>query len=140
MAKQLVTNFRKSSSLIILAKDKVKVDQQADFKALLFNRHEKATFMPNSAVFPGGVCEAADETPLWRKHFDKLGVTKDSIKALTEVKGAVSNIYKNENADVLERYLHNFYLLNYVINKYMFIAENYHCALQPFVKPLKNWV
>lgn len=77
MAKQLAIKFRKSSSLIILAKDKVNLAKQANFKALLFNRHEKATFMPNSSVFPGGVCETADETPMWYKHFEKLGVTKD---------------------------------------------------------------
>lgn len=104
MAKQLAINFRKSSSLIILAKDKVKVDKQPDFKALLFNRHEKASFMPNSAVFPGGVCEPADETPLWRKHFEKMGVTEKQLKPLTDIKGHVSDIYKNDdNADVLDR-------------------------------------
>ena len=104
MAKQLGIKFRKSSSLIILAKDKVKVEKQGDFKALLFNRHEKASFMPNSAVFPGGVCESADENPVWRRHFEKLGVTKELLKPLVSVKGEVSNIFKNENPDVLERY------------------------------------
>lgn len=104
MAKQLSTKFRKSSSLIILAKDKVQVDKRADFKALLFNRHEKASFMPNSAVFPGGVCESADESPIWRKHFEKLGITKEQLKPLISVKDEVSNIFKNENSDVLDRY------------------------------------
>lgn len=103
MAKQLAIKFRKSSSLIILAKDKVQTEKQANYKALLFNRHDKASFMPNSSVFPGGVCEKADETPLWQKHFEKLGVTKNHLKTLTPVKGEVSNIFKNDNPDVLDR-------------------------------------
>ncbi|TMW42698.1 hypothetical protein DOY81_012222 [Sarcophaga bullata] len=90
MAKQLATKFRKSSSLIILAKDKVQVDKQADFKALLFNRHEKASFMPNSAVFPGGVCESADENPVWRKHFEKeLSLRITAIRETFEELGII---------------------------------------------------
>ncbi|XP_023304206.2 acyl-coenzyme A diphosphatase NUDT19-like [Lucilia cuprina] len=105
MAKQMAIKFRKSASLIVLAKHKLPADSQANFKALLLNRHEKASFMPNSSVFPGGVCEAADETPLWHKHFEKMGVTKTQIKPLTAVKGEISNIFKNDNKDVLEREL-----------------------------------
>ncbi|XP_075150245.1 acyl-coenzyme A diphosphatase NUDT19-like [Haematobia irritans] len=104
MAKQVVASFRKSSSLIILARDQIRVKKQPDYKALLFKRPPQATFMPNSAVFPGGVFEEpADETPLWRKHFENMGVSKQQLALLTEGTAKKSNIYKNENPDAIER-------------------------------------
>lgn len=35
----------------------------------MFNRHENASFMPNSAVFPGGVWEPADSCSQWQQYF-----------------------------------------------------------------------
>uniref|UniRef100_A0A1B0BJG1 Nudix hydrolase domain-containing protein n=1 Tax=Glossina palpalis gambiensis TaxID=67801 RepID=A0A1B0BJG1_9MUSC len=105
MAKQLNVNFRTSASLILLAKDKLKPKGTADYKTLLFNRHEKSTFMPNSAVFPGGVSETTDESPLWYQHFQKFGVTKEQLDTTYAFKGARTGIYKNENPNLLKREL-----------------------------------
>uniref|UniRef100_A0A1I8MI79 Nudix hydrolase domain-containing protein n=1 Tax=Musca domestica TaxID=7370 RepID=A0A1I8MI79_MUSDO len=93
--------FRKSASLIILARDKAA--KKPDFKALLFKRPPQATFMPNSAVFPGGVFEASDETPLWRKHFEKMGATKQLMALTEEPKGKKSVIFQNNNPEAIER-------------------------------------
>uniref|UniRef100_A0A1B0A518 Nudix hydrolase domain-containing protein n=1 Tax=Glossina pallidipes TaxID=7398 RepID=A0A1B0A518_GLOPL len=105
MAKQLNLNYRTSASLILLAKDKLKPKGTADYKTLLFNRHEKSSFMPNSAVFPGGVSETADESPLWYQHFQKFGVTKEQLDTAYAFKGERTGIYKNENPNLLKREL-----------------------------------
>ncbi|XP_013105027.2 acyl-coenzyme A diphosphatase NUDT19 isoform X1 [Stomoxys calcitrans] len=106
MAKQIVANIRKSSSLIVLARDKIKAEKQTDYKVLMFKRPPQATFMPNSAVFPGGVLEThADETPLWRKHFDNMGVSKLQLSLLTQGTGKKSDIFTKENPESLEREL-----------------------------------
>lgn len=103
MARQVAAG-RKASSLIILARDNVKVEKQADFKALLFKRPPQSSFMPNSAVFPGGVFESSDETPLWRKHFESMGVSKQQLLTLTKTDGEKPDIYKNDNpAETIER-------------------------------------
>ncbi|XP_013105034.2 acyl-coenzyme A diphosphatase NUDT19 [Stomoxys calcitrans] len=106
MAKQIVGNLRKSSSLIVLARDQIKARHPIDFKALMFKRPPQATFMPNCAVFPGGVLDAqADETPLWRKHFENMGVSRKQLSLLTQGKAKKSNIFTKEDPESLEREL-----------------------------------
>ncbi|XP_053959779.1 acyl-coenzyme A diphosphatase NUDT19 [Anastrepha ludens] len=77
MAKRFTSKWRESASLIILAKDKTNQDFLCDYKVLLFNRAQKASFYPNSAVFPGGVHESSDASPLWLDHINSFRNTKD---------------------------------------------------------------
>lgn len=50
-----------------------------NFEVLLFNRAEKSTFFPNSAVFPGGVHEIDDASPLWLSYIKSFGESTDQI-------------------------------------------------------------
>ncbi|XP_037959795.1 nucleoside diphosphate-linked moiety X motif 19-like isoform X2 [Teleopsis dalmanni] len=59
--------------------------------------------MPNSCVFPGGVHEAADESPLWLKHFDKFGLQKEKLQQLKPANGERPSMFKPSNENCLER-------------------------------------
>ncbi|XP_034099398.2 acyl-coenzyme A diphosphatase NUDT19 [Drosophila albomicans] len=82
MAKQVTTKLRQSASLILLAKDKNAVPSTPtyDYNALLLKRQSKSSFMPDSSVFPGGVCEATDASPAWLKHFERHDVGAAKLK------------------------------------------------------------
>ncbi|KAH8377728.1 hypothetical protein KR093_006835 [Drosophila rubida] len=91
MAKQVTTKLRQSASLILLAKNKSPVPSATydynvcilnncferfnllsiTLQALLLTRQSKSSFMPDSSVFPGGVCEATDASPAWLEHFQR---------------------------------------------------------------------
>uniref|UniRef100_A0A1I8MFU3 Uncharacterized protein n=1 Tax=Musca domestica TaxID=7370 RepID=A0A1I8MFU3_MUSDO len=59
--------------------------------------------MANSAVFPGGVFEPSDETPLWRKHFEKMGATKQLLAFSEGPKVKKSVLFENDNPEAIDR-------------------------------------
>ncbi|XP_034474081.1 nucleoside diphosphate-linked moiety X motif 19 [Drosophila innubila] len=71
MSKQVTTKLRQSASLILLAKDRNAAPPNFDYNALLLTRNSKSSFMPDSSVFPGGVCEQTDSSPAWLTHFQR---------------------------------------------------------------------
>ncbi|XP_011198554.1 acyl-coenzyme A diphosphatase NUDT19 [Bactrocera dorsalis] len=73
ITKRIATKWRESASLIILVKDQNIKDFGCDYRVLLFNRAEKSTSFPNSAVFPGGVHEVGDASPLWLSYIKSFG-------------------------------------------------------------------
>ncbi|XP_023032199.1 acyl-coenzyme A diphosphatase NUDT19 [Drosophila willistoni] len=79
MSTQVASKIRRSSSLIVLAKDHVVARQPYDYNALLLTRNSKSSFMPDSSVFPGGVCDAADSSPAWEQHFRRYDVVADKF-------------------------------------------------------------
>ncbi|PRD32760.1 UNVERIFIED_CONTAM: nudt19 [Trichonephila clavipes] len=58
----------------------------SDYRILMVKRSGLSSFMANAFVFPGGLVEIADYSPLWWSVFDKLGIYK------SELMGFCSNI------------------------------------------------
>ncbi|GFX81490.1 nucleoside diphosphate-linked moiety X motif 19 [Trichonephila clavipes] len=58
----------------------------SDYRILMVKRSGLSSFMANAFVFPGGLVEIADYSPLWWSVFDKLGISK------SELMGFCSNI------------------------------------------------
>ncbi|XP_071035660.1 acyl-coenzyme A diphosphatase NUDT19 isoform X2 [Parasteatoda tepidariorum] len=50
-----------------------------DYKILLMKRSGLSSFMANAFVFPGGLVEVADFSPLWWSVFDKLGFSRNEL-------------------------------------------------------------
>ncbi|XP_017117012.1 nucleoside diphosphate-linked moiety X motif 19 [Drosophila elegans] len=85
---KLLPKIRSSSSLILLAKDsKAKAANSFDYNALLLTRTQKSSFMPDSSVFPGGVCDATDSSPAWLDHFRRNEISAAKLRDVGHVKG-----------------------------------------------------
>lgn len=41
--------------------------------------------MPDSSVFPGGVCEATDSSPAWLSHFQRYDISSTMLRELCQV-------------------------------------------------------
>ncbi|XP_017860202.1 PREDICTED: nucleoside diphosphate-linked moiety X motif 19 isoform X1 [Drosophila arizonae] len=100
MPKKVVDKIRHSASLILLSRDTKFPPSSSDYNALLFTRNSKSTFMPDASVFPGGVCETVDSSPVWLRHFSRYEGSAEKLKKIC--KGAASTKGSNENlnADV----------------------------------------
>lgn len=51
----------------------------ADYKLLMVKRSGLSSFMANAFVFPGGLVEVADYSPLWWSVFEKLGFGRKEL-------------------------------------------------------------
>lgn len=52
--------------------------------------------MPDSSVFPGGVCEVTDSSPDWLSHFQRYDITAAKLRELCQVTQKSSLDKKNE--------------------------------------------
>ncbi|KAH8273717.1 hypothetical protein KR018_010731 [Drosophila ironensis] len=99
MSKKVLAKIRSSSSLILLAKDQAPKPQAFDYSALLLTRTAKSSFMPESSVFPGGVCDATDSSPAWLDHFQRGGISATKLKNLSQVNGPRPEIFQPQSDD-----------------------------------------
>ncbi|KAF8782671.1 Nucleoside diphosphate-linked moiety X motif like protein [Argiope bruennichi] len=53
----------------------------SDYRILMVKRSGLSSFMANAYVFPGGLVEVADYSPLWWSVFNKLGITRGELMA-----------------------------------------------------------
>ncbi|GIX91448.1 nucleoside diphosphate-linked moiety X motif 19 [Caerostris extrusa] len=51
----------------------------SDYRLLMVKRSGLSSFMANAYVFPGGLVEVADYSPLWWSVFEKLGITRREL-------------------------------------------------------------
>ncbi|XP_017153619.2 nucleoside diphosphate-linked moiety X motif 19 [Drosophila miranda] len=103
MSKQVLAKIRPSSSLILLARDKGATRQSFDYNALLLTRTSKSSFMPNSSVFPGGVCEATDSSPTWLSHFQRHNISSAMLRDVCHVKAPRPEIFNSqEDTDAID--------------------------------------
>ncbi|XP_064549136.1 acyl-coenzyme A diphosphatase NUDT19 [Drosophila montana] len=100
MSKQVLAKIRQSASLILLAKDNSSAPSCYDYNALLFTRHSKSSFMPDSSVFPGGVCEAVDSSPAWLKHFQRYDINAAKLQQLCPAAAPPNNADETLNSAV----------------------------------------
>ncbi|XP_039483410.1 nucleoside diphosphate-linked moiety X motif 19 [Drosophila santomea] len=90
---KLLPKIRSSSSLILLAKNQVDKATSCDYNALLLTRTQKSTFMPESSVFPGGVCDASDSSPAWLDHFQRNEISATKLRNIGHVRGPRPDIF-----------------------------------------------
>ncbi|ALC39496.1 CG10194 [Drosophila busckii] len=93
MSKLALNKIRQSASLLILAKTKNAGAHIYDYNALLLTRTSKSSFMPDSSVFPGGVCDLKDASPAWLEHFQRYDI---SAAKLTEICKITTHDNNNE--------------------------------------------
>lgn len=55
--------------------------------------------MPESSVFPGGVCDATDSSPAWLEHFHRSEIAASKLRDLGQVKGPRPHIFQAEETD-----------------------------------------
>ncbi|XP_017015818.2 acyl-coenzyme A diphosphatase NUDT19 [Drosophila takahashii] len=91
---KLLPKIRSSSSLILLAKDQAAKAKSFDYNALLLTRTQKSSFMPESSVFPGGVCDATDSSPAWLDHFRRNEISAAKLQTVGHVKGPRPEIFQ----------------------------------------------
>lgn len=84
MSKQISAKIRHSASLILVSKDTEVARAGFDYNALLFRRNSKSTFMPDSSVFPGGVCETVDSSQTWLRLFNRYDVSRHKLNELCQ--------------------------------------------------------
>ncbi len=53
--------------------------EDRSYKILFVKRHDKARFMPNFHVFPGGILEKSDFDPRWRQLLSLPASATDSV-------------------------------------------------------------
>ncbi|EDW03195.1 nucleoside diphosphate-linked moiety X motif 19 [Drosophila grimshawi] len=94
MAKQVLVKVRPSASLILLAKDNSIAPSIFDYNALLLTRNSKSSFMPDSSVFPGGVCDAEDSSPAWLKHFQRYDIGAAKLRELCPIASSLTDSSK----------------------------------------------
>ncbi|XP_034667133.1 nucleoside diphosphate-linked moiety X motif 19 [Drosophila subobscura] len=106
MSKQVLAKIRPSSSLILLAKDAGAgvTKRSYDYNALLLTRASKSSFMPDSSVFPGGVCDASDSSPAWLSHFQRHKISSAMLNDVCHVKGPRPEIFNSrpDTADAID--------------------------------------
>ncbi|XP_035205052.1 nucleoside diphosphate-linked moiety X motif 19-like isoform X1 [Stegodyphus dumicola] len=67
-----------------------------DYRLLMVKRSGLSSFMANAYVFPGGLVEVADYSPLWWIVFEKLGITRGELMEFcTHYHGPRPPIIKN---------------------------------------------
>ncbi|KAH8255319.1 hypothetical protein KR038_000918 [Drosophila bunnanda] len=96
MSKQVLPKIRLSSCLILLARNQAAKSKSFDYNALLLTRTPKSTFMPESSVFPGGVCDGTDSSPSWLEHFQRSEISLAKLQELSNVKGPRPEIFKSK--------------------------------------------
>lgn len=74
-----------------------------NFEVLLFNRAEKSTFYPNSAVFPGGVHEIGDASLLWLNYIKSFG--QSTNRDLFQCNSPRPAIFTNKMNGQIQRYI-----------------------------------
>ncbi|XP_039969704.1 nucleoside diphosphate-linked moiety X motif 19-like isoform X2 [Bactrocera tryoni] len=109
ITERIATKWRESASLIILVKDQNIKDFGCDYRVLLFNRAEKSTFYPNSAVFPGGVHEVGDASPLWLSYIKSFG--QRTNLNLFQCNSPRPAIFTNQLKGQIQRFETGFYLV-----------------------------
>lgn len=55
--------------------------------------------MPESSVFPGGVCDVTDSSPAWLEHFHRGEIDAAKLRDLGHVKGPRPEIFQAEETD-----------------------------------------
>ncbi|XP_072939879.1 acyl-coenzyme A diphosphatase NUDT19-like [Epargyreus clarus] len=90
--------WRDSASLIVLAKryrePESSVCSAGNYDILLQTRTSRASF-PNSVVFPGGLCEAADGADRWLRLFAEFGYSQRDFDALHRAGAPITPIFGN---------------------------------------------
>nr|XP_017108858.2 nucleoside diphosphate-linked moiety X motif 19 [Drosophila bipectinata] len=99
MSKQVLAKIRPSSSLILLAKDEAPKQKLFDYNALLLTRTQKSSFMPESSVFPGGVCDVTDSSPAWLELFHRSNINSAKLRDLSHVNGPRPDIFQPKETD-----------------------------------------
>lgn len=60
-------------------------------------RSRQTSFMPNSFVFPGGVCEKNDDSSDWIELYKTLGVPNEKFNEITSVEGQRPFIFQKKD-------------------------------------------
>ncbi|XP_017069825.1 nucleoside diphosphate-linked moiety X motif 19 isoform X2 [Drosophila eugracilis] len=93
---KLLPKIRSSSSLILLSKNQAPKAKSFDYNALLLTRTQKSSFMPESSVFPGGVCDASDSSPAWLNLFQRNKISASKLQNISHIKGPRPEIFQTK--------------------------------------------
>ncbi|CAG4977473.1 unnamed protein product [Parnassius apollo] len=98
--KRAIEKWRDSATLILATKGNQNITpcnadtDNCNYDILLQTRTHNASF-PNSVVFPGGVCEAADEDERWLKLLSTFGFIRNDFESLHNIGSPVTPLFQN---------------------------------------------
>lgn len=129
MKKAIQKCWRDSATLIVATKRKQNITSvnretgNCNYDILLQTRTHNASF-PNSVVFPGGVCEAADGDQEWYKHLRTFGYTENDFQSFHRIGSPLTPLFEN---NPIQRYVQS-HLNNLLIQL--------HCCVQVIVRQI----
>lgn len=92
--------WRDAATLIVASKQNQNIKPRntdtgnCNYDILLQTRTNTASF-PNSVVFPGGVCEAADADERWLKLFGTFGFTQSDFESLHQFGSPLTPLFQD---------------------------------------------
>lgn len=94
--------WKESASLIVLANNKT-LKKKYGYDVLMLKRSTKTSLRQNHVVFPGGIKERTDESPLWIEYFKRFEIDHKLLKDLSHVHGHRPEIFQSTDSNSIEK-------------------------------------